>query len=114
MNLLSGFTDQYRQHATFVLEDGSRAEISLEYRDQQLGWFCDVSWGSVELLGLRLTAAANWLRTYRNLIPFGLAVVVTGNREPLKRTDLMDGTVKLYLLDPPDMVSVEDTIFPGS
>ncbi len=114
MNLLQGFTDQAKQQTTLVLADGSRAVLVLEYRPNQIGWFASLTYGEFRLNGQRLVSSPNYLRQWREQIPFGLSVLGVNNADPLRQTDLSDGTVTLYLLDQPDVEAVEAAVYPGT
>ncbi len=112
MKLLSGVSDQPKQTMTLTLADGSKALWSLEYRAQQIGWFWDLSWsGQPVALGQRLVASPNILRSFINLIPFGISVITQGNVEPLNLEDLADGTTELVLLEGDDIGLVETAAF---
>lgn len=114
MNLLEGFTDQAKQQTTIVLADGSRAVLLLEYRPNQIGWFASLTYGRFTLNGQRLVSSPNYLRQWREQIPFGLAVLGVNNVDPLRQTDLADGSVSLYLLDQADVEAVEAAVYPGT
>lgn len=113
MNTLQGITDQPKQSTTIVIADGTKATLVLEYRPQQLGWFYNLEWQDFVLNGQRLVASPNILRGYRNLVPFGLAVITTNGVEPLNQDDFANGTVTLILLDETDVADVEATVYPG-
>lgn len=113
MTILSGITEQPKQTTTIVLPDGSKATLRLEYRPQQTGWFFDLEWSDFTANGLRLVASPNILRTFRKLIPFGMAVLTDDAVEPLNQNDFADGVVTLILLDRVDVESVEETIYVG-
>jgi hypothetical protein len=114
MKTLQGFTDQPKQTTTIVLDDGTKATLRLEYRPQQLGWFYDVTWEDFAANGLRLVASPNILRTYRELLPFGIAVLTAGAVEPLNQDDLVDGTTTFLLLTAAEVEEVEATVYPGN
>lgn len=115
MNVVTGLTDQPNQHSTLILADGSTVDLTLFYRPQQLGWFYNLSWSSPTinfiLNGMRLATSPNFLRQYKNQIPFGLMLVTAGNAEPLNQTDLSDGTCTLVLLNAADVAAVESAWF---
>lgn len=113
MNLLTGITDAARQNTTIRIADGTRATLLLEYRPQQLGWFFDLAHENFALKGVRLVASPNILRAWRDLLPFGLAVVTTSAVEPTGARDFVDGVAQIYLLDAEDVIEVEETIFTG-
>lgn len=120
MNSITGLTDQSAQNSFILLEDGSRAELGLFYRPQQLGWFYDIKWpGSpglpvpFETRGRRLVASPNILRQYRKLIPFGLMMFTIDNLEPLGLSCFVDGTADLILLNSAEVLEIEARGFPG-
>lgn len=114
MTTITGLTDQPKQQSTFVLPDGSQVSLYLEYRQQQAGWFLDISWQSFEANGLRLTASPNYLRKWQNILPFGLGVLTKNNVEPTFITDFVDGTVTLLLLTVDDIAAVNAVAYPGN
>lgn len=121
MNSITGLTEQAAQTSFILLEDGSRAELTLFYRSQQLGWFYNLRWpGSpqrpipFETNGRRLVASPNMLRQYRKLIPFGLLMFTIDNWEPMGRTCFVDGTADLILLNAAEVLEVEARGFAGS
>lgn len=120
MNSITSLTSQPAQSSFIVLEDGSRAQLDLFYRSQQLGWFYDIRWpGNEKLpvpfqsLGRRLVASPNLLRQYRKLVPFGLMLFTIDNLEPMGRTCFVDGTADLILLNAADVLDIEARGYPG-
>lgn len=120
MNSITGLTTQAAQNSFLQLEDGSRAQLALFYRPQQLGWFFDLTWPGNERLpvpfasyGNRLVASPNILRQYRKLIPFGLMLYTIDNLEPMGRTCFVDGTADLILLNEADVLEIESRGFRG-
>lgn len=113
MNLVEGISDLPKQQTTILLADGSGVSLYLEYRPNQLGWFYDLARGAFSLKGQRLPTSPRVLRKYRNLLPFDLCVLATGNVEPINQTDFADGTVKLYLVEGDDLTAIETAAYPG-
>lgn len=113
MKLLTGFTNNPKQTLVILLADDTAVSLSLEYRPNQAGWFYDWTYQGRTVNGNRLVSSPNILRAFRDLIPFGLAVLASGNVEPLNQQDLVDGTVKIYLLDSADLARVEEVVYPG-
>lgn len=114
MTTLQGITDQPKQSTSIVLDDGTAATIVLEYRPQQLGWFYNLAWQDFTLNGQRIVASPNILRSYRKILPFGLAVLTNNGIEPLNQDDFINGTITLLLLNAQDVLDVETTVFTGS
>lgn len=120
MNSITGLTSSAAQNSFILLEDGSRVELTLEFRPQQAGWFFDLKWPGNEQLqvpfslnGRRLVASPNLLRQFRRLIPFGLMLYTIDNLEPMGRTCFVDGTADLILLTAAEVLEVEARGFPG-
>jgi len=69
------------------------------YSQQQYGWyFLNLTYGTFELNGLRITVNPDMLYQWKNLIPIGLACVTTANREPTQLQDFSSGLFQLYVL----------------
>lgn len=118
MNIVNGITTQASQVLGLILEDGSRATITLYFRPQQNGWFYSVEWpGSSTILtpfnsyNRRLVTSANMLRQERNIIPFGLACFTPDNSDPMTQNCFADGSAVLVLLSPADVEEVEDSVY---
>ena len=112
MKLIPPLTDSPFQRFGFVLEDKRKADFTLRYSSQQIGWFFDLSYeGDFTISGVRLVSSQNILRSWRNIIPFGLAVITREEGEPVRQTDLADGTVKLYILEGDDIDYIEKHCF---
>jgi len=114
MTTISGLSSQPKQTFSFVLDDGSQVSCYIEYRPQQRGWFANFAWQDWAVYGLRLTAAPNILKQWQNLIPFGLALLTTGNVEPLNPTDFADLTARLIVLNAADVASVNEVTYSGN
>ena len=114
MKQIDGLTSQPKQQFTIPLTDGSRVSAFMEYRNQQTGWFLDLTWQDWTLNGLRVFASPNMLRQWQDVIPFGLAVLTTGNEEPLNSTDFADGTATMILLEGIDITLINESAFPGN
>lgn len=114
MKQIQGLTSQPKQQFTIPLVDGSRVSCYMEYRTQQSGWFLDLTWQDWTLNGMRVFASPNMLRQWQDIIPFGLAVLTTGNVEPLNSTDFSDATAVMVLLEGADIALVNASAFPGN
>ena len=113
MKLLTGLTNLPAQNSQIALADGTLADITLYYRPNQLGWFYNLSYKNFTLNGQRLVTSPNFLYQFQNLLPFGLAMVVEGNAEPLGQNVFVDGTGTMVLLDQSDIITQAYTIFRG-
>ena len=113
MNQITGLTDQPKQQTTLVLADGSRVTLLIQYLAQQTAWSVDVTWGTFIAQGLILVASPNWLRQFRDVIPFGISVLTAGNLDPTDQEVFVNGSASLFLLDPADVTAVEAAVYPG-
>lgn len=118
MNIVTGITDQPNQQFDLQIADGSRVKVTLNFRVQQLGWFLDLVWTRTDgttfpLYGLRVTTSPNILRQWRNLLPFGLAVITSANGEPVSVKSFSSNTSQLVLLDEADVELIESQVYTG-
>ncbi|MGB8297056.1 MAG: hypothetical protein WCG85_16630 [Polyangia bacterium] len=111
MKLITGITDAPVQTFGLILEDGSKVSGTLRFRDQQTGWFLDVTYGTVVINGLRLVSTPNLLRQFREIIPFGLAFTMPAGADPFDLEAFSTGT--FALLEGTDLSDIENTFFPG-
>lgn len=111
MQQITTLSDEYKQNFKIELDNGNQIVFNFEYRPNQLGWFFGFEYLDVQLNNIRLCTADNLLRGYRNIIPFGLAVVTNDNDEPYGVSDFLSGYCNLYLLDESDVVAVEANLY---
>ncbi len=114
MTTLTGLSDQPKQQSTFVLPDGSSVSLYMEYREQQAGWFANLVWQGITINGIRLTSSPNFLRQWKNLLTFGLALFTDGNAEPTGLDDFATGKAQIVVLSAADVATIEATSFPGN
>ena len=111
MKTITGITNKPNQACTLTLSDGTKATLNLYFRPQQTGWFLDVSYSTVTINGLRLVSSPNILRSWRRLIPFGLAFTMPDGSDPSGQEDF--STATFLLLEQADIATVEAAAFPG-
>ena len=100
-----------KQKITVLDENNKKIELSLEYKPNQLGWFCNLIYGDFALSGFRLTNCANLLNAWSDIIPFGLACYALQNSEPYLKEDFKDGRASLFLLTANEVNIVKDEIY---
>lgn len=121
-----------QQQLQIILDDGSKATMTLRYSEQQQGWFYDVEWTPTNLvlvsakdlygggfiytfetpeplkfLGRRLVVSPNLLRQFKLLLSFGLACFTNDGYEIIRREDFSLGRAILYVLNQDDMDQAE-------
>ena len=110
MKLLT-FTKDARQSSRIVLSAGGSFSITLEYIEASQGWTYALSYGdNFSINGMRLVCGFNILRQWRNILPFGLAVISEDGYEPVFQDDFYTGRVSVYVLDAAEIVSAEELI----
>lgn len=92
------------QKQSLILPDGTALQLSIRFVPLQYGWFFNLIYGAFIINGTRITVSPNILQQYRNQIPFGLACLSQGNREPSQQNDFSSGAATLYLLDAAEVV----------
>ena len=113
MKLIEGITNDASQTFSLVLPDGSDAQMALNYRDGQKGWFYSITYGSILVnYNRRLVNSLNLLRQFRGKISFGLACIVKDGMEPDAQDDFTSGRVEIYLLNETERDNIEDNIIP--
>lgn len=92
-------TDDSKQKQNLILPDGTSAALTISFIPQQNGWFIlELSYLLFTLKNFRIFNSPNILHQYRNEIPFGLACVTKGDREPTQQQDFSSDNSKLFIL----------------
>jgi hypothetical protein len=111
MRLIDALTSDANQSATLVLDDGTKVGFSIAYKETQQGWFYSITYGTVfNIKNRRLVNCPNVLRAFREVLPFGLACMITDGLEPVYIDDFVTGRAKLYLLSQDDIATAETVI----
>lgn len=116
---LTTLNDAPSQQTNVALADGSEVTLTLTYLPAVQRWSLDVQHQDIppdgQALGLNLCTHPNLLRQWRNVIPFGLAVVSTDQGDPVSVEDFASGRIILYVLDSSqgedDVEQVEENVF---
>ena len=84
----------------------------MEYRDNQRGWFYTLSYPAkgFQTVNRRLVASPNFLRAFRNVLPFGMTCKTTDGAEPILLNDFVSGRVSVYVLNTADVAKAEAAI----
>ena len=110
MTKIDTITGAARQHFTILLDDNSKVNFTLEFRANQMGWFYSAIYKNWAHYNRRLVTSLNMLRAFKNILPFGIAVITNDGLEPVFIDDFTNGRASLYLLNAADVVSVEAQI----
>lgn len=114
MTTVTGLTSQSTQSSFLTLDDGALVAIYMTYCPQQRGWFANISWSDWSITGMRLCAAPNILRQWKDRIPFGLALLTTDDSEPMSQDAFSSDFARLILLNSADVASVDALAYSGN
>jgi hypothetical protein len=113
MNTINGLTAQPYQQFSFDTGNGTIASCSMRYSLQQYIWFFSMIYGSLQLNGIALVNSANLLRQWKNVIPFGLAVLSQANRDPSQLEDFSSEFTTLNILSATEIQGYETYLSTG-
>ena len=108
MYQITNIINHPNQIQSISLPDGGSFVLHLVFQVQQKSWFInELTYNDVTIRGLRLSLSRNLLRQFSNLVPFGLAVISSTEREPFFIDDLSSEAVKLFVLTSEEVDYVE-------
>ena len=112
---ITGLTRKASQKFT-IADPNGRGDISmtLRYKPRIQTWSVDIAYNGFTLNGYKLTRGPNVLGKFRNVIPFGLGVIVTDNYEPFLINDFESGRVQLFLMTSSEVNDVVSLIQDGA
>lgn len=107
MKQITEITSAAKQKFSITTEDNESFELKLEYSDQQQGWFWSLVYGEVVISGARLVSHPNILRSFKNILPFGISIQSEDFSEPILIDDFESGRVAFYLLTAAEVAEIE-------
>ena len=111
MRIITEFTDNPKQTCTLVLENQETVAFNLRFYETQLSWYFDFTYNDIISNGNKVVLGANILRSFKHLIPFGLAFQANDGVEPFAVDDFTTGRVSVYLLSKADVEASEANIY---
>ena len=107
-------TNDSLQKQTILLDDGSSFTMVMYFVPLQYGWFFrELTYLDFTLRNFRICNDLNMLYQFRNKLPFGIACISAGNREPSLREDFSSGASRLYVLTEEEMDEYTEYITSG-
>lgn len=106
MRQITTINDYPKQSFFITIENYESAEVTLEFKPLQQGWFLSLNWGSVGIKQMRVVAAPNILGQFSNVLPFGIAISGVDDIDPFAIDAWLTGW-KFYVLDQNDLAEVE-------
>lgn len=112
MKLITQLTNEAKQSLSFTLDNGSVIAFTIEYVDNQQGWFYSATHtaSGFAVSNRRLVMSPNLLRAFREIIPFGFMCSTSDGQEPIFQDDFSNGRAKFYLLNAADVLVAEQVI----
>jgi hypothetical protein len=113
MNQITGITDNSKQIFKMMLDDGTIAQVNLNYLGATQRWAFDIIHPLLTVYNKILCTHPNILRQYKDIIPFGLMCFTNDGLDPVLVTDFKAGSRgNLYILTEAD-VAESETILKG-
>ena len=94
-----------------VLENQETVAFNLYFYETQLSWYFDFTYNNIVSNGNKVVLGNNILRSFKNIIPFGLAFKALDGVEPYAIDDFTSGRVTCYLLSKDDVNAMELNIY---
>lgn len=104
---ITTITDSPYQTMILKLENGQPLQFTIWYSYSQRGWYYSFTYQSYTSNNRRMVNSANMLSQINNIIPFGLACLLTDAYEPVFISDFLSGRAILYTLNSTDVAQVE-------
>ena len=99
MQQITGIGEEPKQRFSIVLDDNSIVTWAIRFKDNQVGWFYDISYQEFALNNRRLVTSLNILFQFQNVLPFGMAIVSTDIYDPAFISDFSDERIQVFVLD---------------
>jgi hypothetical protein len=106
MRQITTINDYPKQSFFITIENYESAEVLLEFKPLQQGWFINLTWGTVGIKQMRVVAGPNILSQFSNVLPFGIAISGVDDIDPFAIDAWLTGW-KFYVLDQNDLAEVE-------
>ena len=111
MRIITEFTDNPKQTCTLVLENQETVAFNLRFYETQLSWYFDFTYNDIVSNGNKVVLGNNILRSFKNIIPFGLAFKANDGVEPFEIDCFTSGRVGVYLLSADDVEAMEQNVY---
>ena len=108
MRILDGIRATGQQKLQTSSDNGDVINITLYFNPASQIWKMDIVCGDFELNGQRVYNFLNLLSQYKNIIPFGIGVIVSGGGEPFLVNDFSSGRVQMTILTTAEVTEIED------
>lgn len=111
MLYLSDISNEYKQKFQVQTEDNKSFMFKLEFIENQQCWFYSLTYGILTINKKRLTTHPNFLRQFKNVLPFGMSCITDDGSEPFAIDDFSKERVKIYVLTSAEVQDLETSIY---
>lgn len=111
MLYVNKLTSDPQQQVTLTGIPGLQINMTLRFMPRIESWIMGVAFGTQSIQGIRVVTAANFLRQWKNVIPFGMCCLRADGLDPFDVTDFSSQAANLYLLDAADVAALEAKLF---
>lgn len=110
MKLITELTQDSKQKFSLIGELNQRIDVEFYYLPTQQGWFFNLSYDGLIINGAQLVAHPNILKSYENILNFGIACISETGLDPTFIDDFVEGRINIYLLNEEEKNSIEELI----
>lgn len=110
MQQIDNLSDDADQLLTMTLTDVSDVQLEFIYLPAIQRWSMNLSHPNLTLHGFNLGVGPNVLRQWRELIPFGMAILSTDGLDPVDISDFANGRITVNILTPDEVALVESEV----
>lgn len=107
MKVLTGIRATGQQTMSTTDEFGNVIDIVLYFQVRTASWKIDVEADNFSVKGLRISHVPNLLNQYKNIISFGMGVIITDGGEPFLIDDFSTERVQLAILTVDEVTAIE-------
>lgn len=111
MKLINKLNSDPIQRAYITGNPGQRIIMDIRFMPRMSLWVADFTLDDFSLKGITLLTSPNVLRSYKNIIPFGIACLTDDAEDPRNLNDFESGYASLYLLTQEEVEAIEVEYF---
>ena len=99
-----------RQTLNLVGESNERIKLTLQFRPSQQSWYCDIEYLDFTVNGVKVLNSPNFLRQWKNLLPFGMSCIVADGTDPYFVDDFTNQRAVVNLLTTDEVNTIEESV----
>lgn len=111
MRKITEITNSPNQTCQLVLDTNDIVDFKMYFLETQSSWYFDFTYNNLVCNGNKVVLSANILRSFKNIIPFGIMFLSDDSIAPYKIDDFSTERVGLYLLNQDDVNTIETEVF---